>query len=376
MFAVTRISTICGTPPHFGQIVEHTEHFAERLRAFAERGETLDFERQMALFTMGGVTSTLLGSDVHTERLERVADALTTILNFADDRVVHYPFNLPLFFPTASRRAYDDANAAVVHFVDELLHNDRIADLNGIERDSLLRDLRRAHERGAARAREGVAENGELELSADSLHAQIRSLFIGGHETTAHLLTMAFYRIAKNPEILAKLMNEIDTVLKGGAPLNADAISRMNYLNAVVQETLRVDSSIFAIPREALEDIEVGGYVIRRGTLVLAHLDALHRLPKFWKDAETFDPERFTAENRDSHHECGRRHPRAASPFGIGARQCVGRFFAIQEAKIALVTWLRMGMRFAEMPECVEQEVVCTTRVKGGMPVKLRFERP
>ena len=78
-----------------------------------------------------------------------------------------------------------------------------------------------------------------------------------------------------------------------------------------------------------------GKQLFTQGTGVLAATWVLHHNEKFWPDPWKFDPERFAPQNRDSIVEM------TYIPFGEGPRNCIGRRFALMEAKMAMVEFFR-----------------------------------
>jgi len=167
------------------------------------------------------------------------------------------------------------------------------------------------------------------EFDDRSLRDQILSLFFAGHETSARSLSWIHYLLHEDPGARAKVRNEVDRVLGGRIPTNAD-LGALVYTEQVINEALRLYSPIHSISRVALTDDLLGGYHIPAGTTIYVSLYATHRLAKHWPDPERFDPERFAPENVE-------RRPRFAFiPFAAGHRNCVGASMAIVELKLAV----------------------------------------
>jgi len=108
----------------------------------------------------------------------------------------------------------------------------------------------------------------------------------------------------------------------------------MPVFDQVLSETLRLHPPFFQLSRTVQKDMTYNGTVIPRGHIVNISPGAAHRLPDLWgDDAESFDPHRFSAENREKH------RPYSWIPFGGGMHQCGGRKFAWNSLK-ATLTWL------------------------------------
>src|SRR5262249_12656500 len=122
----------------------------------------------------------------------------------------------------------------------------------------------------------------------------------------------------------------------------------------------------FLYVREAVEDVDIGGYPIRRGSWVVISPYIVHRDPRYFRDPEAFDPDRFAPGRADE-------IPRHAYlPFGAGPRICIGSALAIMEIVLVAATVLqrfRLGL-VAGQPE-VEPEMQIVLRPKGGLRMRL-----
>ncbi len=173
-------------------------------------------------------------------------------------------------------------------------------------------------------------------LDDANIRNQVITFLIAGHETTSGLLTFALYELLRNPGVLAQAYAEVDAVLPGdAAPVYAD-LARMPVLDRVLKETLRLWPTAPAFAVAPFDDVVIGGrYHLRKDRRISVVLTALHRDPQVWAHPERFDIDRFLPE-----HEA-RLPAHAYMPFGQGERACIGRQFALTEAKLALALMLR-----------------------------------
>lgn len=164
-------------------------------------------------------------------------------------------------------------------------------------------------------------------LTEQQLLNEILTILFAGHETTSTTVTWLLYALSQNPDVEKKLLREIDQVL-GQSEVTAENIQKCEYLSMCLDETLRMFSTASLLTREAAEGTQLGGYPIRKGTPIAVHTFVVHHNPRYWKDPEVFDPERFSAENKS------KIMPGSYIPFGLGPRICLGKRFALTEAKV------------------------------------------
>ncbi|MEM9808688.1 MAG: cytochrome P450, partial [Cyanobacteria bacterium P01_D01_bin.56] len=161
-----------------------------------------------------------------------------------------------------------------------------------------------------------------------SLRDELMTLLVAGHETTATALTWALYWIYSRPDIYQRLMDELNSC-DISDPLS---ITRLPYLNAVCNETLRIyPVAMLTFPRRAEQPLELMGHNIESGTLLMGCIYLIHHHPDIYKNPEEFNPDRFL-ENTYSPYEF--------IPFGNGVRRCVGAALAQMELKLVLSTIL------------------------------------
>ncbi|XP_060029338.1 cytochrome P450 3A12-like isoform X3 [Erinaceus europaeus] len=170
----------------------------------------------------------------------------------------------------------------------------------------------------------------DMEIVAQSV------IFIfGGYETTSSSLSFILYFLATHPDVQKKLQEEIDTTFPNQAAPTYDAVMQMEYLDMVVNETLRLYPIAGRLERVCKKDVEISGVLIPKGTVVMMPLFVLHKDPSLWTEPEEFHPERFSKKNKESI------NPYAYMPFGNGPRNCIGMRFALMNMKVALVRVLQ-----------------------------------
>ncbi|XP_042493223.1 cytochrome P450 CYP82D47-like [Macadamia integrifolia] len=170
------------------------------------------------------------------------------------------------------------------------------------------------------------------------IKATILSLMVAASESTSVTLTWALSLLLNNRHVLKKAQDELDNHV--GREKNVDELDIKNliYLHAIVKETLRLyPATPVGIPHQAMEDCQVDGYRVPKGTNLLVNIWKLHRDPRVWVDPHEFKPERFLTTN-DNVDVRGQQFE--FIPFGSGVRSCPGITFAMQVLQLTLARLL------------------------------------
>jgi enediyne biosynthesis protein E7 len=218
------------------------------------------------------------------------------------------------------------------------------------------------------KARDGE-ENRAFNFTDDDLMWDVHDIIFAGHETTASALGAALFQIAGSERVEAEIVAELDRVLPGGRELQFDDIAKLEYIEMVVNETLRLVPPTALIGRIAKEADVLDGYPVPAGANVLMSPYVMGRLARLWDEPEEFRPERFAKD------AVAARHPMVHTPFGAGPRVCLGARMATMEAKAALAVVLQKYTF-----ERTRDELVCdynsTVSFKSGMEMVLRRREP
>jgi cytochrome P450 len=270
------------------------------------QGEGIPLHPRMQALTLEIILRAVFGLE-SGERFDALRDRLGAVLAFGDNPFSLTPppepdslaMRMTLRIPMFAKffRDQEEADALIAEQIEERRRDET-------ERDDVLSMLLDArHEDGAP-------------MSDQELRDELMTLLVAGHETTASALAWGFERLARSPEVLARLVEEIDAG-------EDDA-----YLTATIQETRRRRPVIpNAAPRYVNEPIEVGGWSYPVGCALVPHAYLIHHDPDIYPDPYAFRPERFLDEGPGTY---------TWIPFGGGRRRCLGASFALQEMKIVL----------------------------------------
>ena len=173
-------------------------------------------------------------------------------------------------------------------------------------------------------------------LDDTNIRYQVITFLIAGHETTSGLLSFALHLLMTHPETLARAYQEVDRVLPAGAVPTYEDLPKLDVVERVLDETLRLWPTAPGFAVAPYRDEVIGGrWRIPKDRRITVLLPALHRDPKVWERPEAFDIDRFLPERFASV------PTHAYKPFGNGSRSCIGRQFAMMEAKLAMALLLQ-----------------------------------
>ena len=131
------------------------------------------------------------------------------------------------------------------------------------------------------------------QMTDAQLRDEVMTLFLAGHETTALVLSWSWYLLATHPEAEKKFHAELDEVLGGKRPEVSD-LPKLKYTDKLARESMRLYPPAYAVGREAIEECEIGGFRVPRGTQIFAFQWATQRDKRFDRP-DDFDPDRWTA---------------------------------------------------------------------------------
>ena len=127
----------------------------------------------------------------------------------------------------------------------------------------------------------------------EEMRSQVFTFLFAGHETSSVALAWTLYELARNPEIQTKAREEVLSVLGNNVNIEWSKLDELKFLGDVVKESLRLHSPVYHVVREMIEDDVIDGHLIPKGTTVAVGIQTTHILSKYWKDPDSFKPDRF-----------------------------------------------------------------------------------
>lgn len=336
--------------------------YANQIMAGWQDEAVVDVTEEMMHLTMLIVSKTLFDADAITGSAGTAESISSAMHDFQaiSNRDYQRGFSLPSWIPTADNRLRNRASAQFSQVMDQIIAERRQTAVNGQVADTgdLLSMLMLS-----------VDEDGEF-MDDKQLRDEVATLFAAGHETTSNALSWTWYLLAQHPEIEAKLHAELDNVLAGRQPTLAD-LPNLPYTLQIIKESMRLYPPAWILNgRVALEDAEIGGYTIPKGSTAFVSPYVMHHLPQYFAEPETFKPERFTPEFEKS-------LPKFAyMPFGGGARVCIGNAFAMMEAQLILATVAQKYQLELATSDPIQYKAQITLTAQNGIPMKVVEREP
>lgn len=309
----------------------------------------VDVYNQMVRFTLSLVGRSLFGHQLGDEALEQIGAAITEIQGFIVRQIVH-PYKIPWFRMTGQSAHYQRLR---------------------VNADQLVRDHIAARSPEDGKDLLGMMLNTPYKDTGETMtHEQVLveslQLMVAGNETSSVALSWTLYLLAKHPEYIGQIREEIHRVLSD-APPDIRSLHQLELTMRVVDEALRLYPSFWMFDRLARTDDVIQGFEVPAGSMLSIYIYGVHRNPEFWEDPERFDPSRFEKQNRKN------RPSYAHIPFGGGPRKCIGSNMAVIQILLVLVAIVRNYDFSLAEPGEIGIRPMFILRPEG--PIRMNFRR-
>lgn len=322
---------------------------AQRHGAEWEDGAQLDISQEMMRLTLGIVAKTLFDTDLEAETQE-IGQAVSEAVHQMDFAMLPFAPLMERLNPAIGRR-FARTRARLDETIYRMIRAHR-ADTE--DRGDLLSML--------LRAQDELGDGGGM--TDEQLRDEAMTIFLAGHETTANALTWTWYLLSQHPEVEARLHAELDSVLAGRLPAEAD-VADLPYTRRVLAESMRRYPPAWVIGRRVMADYRIGEYTLPAGAICMICQYVTHHDPRWYPEPFRFDPERWTPAAQEQ------RPKFAYYPFGSGPRVCIGEGFAWMEGILLLAT-LAQRWRLRLVPgHRVAMQPLVTLRPRYGMQMTL-----
>jgi cytochrome P450 len=340
-----------GVQEFAGIFLRDTLIMAERWEDRAARQAQVEMFDEMALITASIVLKAIFSTESDRDILA-IKECVETMIKYVGSGASN-PFQLPDWVPTKRNLKYWEARETVHNYINGVLDSRLALDESEYPNDLLSRLITAEDE-----------ETGER-MSRELLRDEALTNFFAGYETSARAMSHAWYALAQNPEVKARLHEELDRELGGELP-TLDTLKRLPYTLRIIKETLRLYPPAPMYAKDVIDDDEIDGYRIEKGSTVILVPYFTHRHPDFWDDPLRFEPNRHAPEVERA------RHSQAYHPFASGQRICLGNHFSLLETHIMLAI---LAQRFdPQLPPDYEAEFAIESllQISNGLPMVLQ----
>ncbi|XP_068664568.1 protein LUTEIN DEFICIENT 5, chloroplastic-like [Aristolochia californica] len=318
-----------------GLFGEASARLCQKLDAAASDGEDVEMESLFSRLTLDVIGKAVFNYDFDSLTNDTgIVEAVYTVLREAEDRSVSPipTWEIPIWKDISPRQK---KVSAALKLINDIL-DDLIAICKRmVEEEELQFSEEYMNDQDPSILHFLVASGDDV--SSKQLRDDLMTMLIAGHETSAAVLTWTFYLLTKEPRVLSKLQDEVDSVLGDRFP-TIDDMKNLKYTARVINESLRLHPQPPVLIRRSLEDDILGEYPIKRGEDIFISVWNLHRSPTHWIEADKFNPERWPLDGPNPN-ETNQNF--SYLPFGGGPRKCVGDMFATFETVVTLAMLVR-----------------------------------
>lgn len=310
-----------------------------RWDTLADNGEEVDLYRELSILTMAVVQRSMFSSSVSDGDVPDLIDLFRVQTTYMGGLML--TFWAPSWVPVPGARAGSQAVASIRRRIERTI-SDRRANPN--DATDILNTLL------------------EVPMEHENLVDQLMGLWFGGFDTTASALAWTVAMLAQNPNTMEALREEADAYTG-----NYDSFAELNqlpYSKAAFDEAQRIQGALL-LTRQALEEDEIGGYHIPKGSQVGVSAYTINRHPALWDHPDRYDPMRWLDERKDNQHRF------QFVQFGGGPRHCIGVGMAYMEAQFVLT---KIAKRFHLQPRpgwTPRHDFHLSVGLKGGLPGRI-----
>ena len=306
-------------------------------------GQWLDLEHELGTVVMDALMRSMFSTTLVPETLHRYVQAARDLGRYTIGRAVMS--TLPAFLPRPLRGRGETAQRMIFGELDRIVAERKA---QGPKQVPDLLDTFMA-----------MAFDGSAAMRYRRLRTELSSMVFAGFETTAESVAWTLALLQTNPAALARAYDEVDAL--GGGLVRYEDLDRLPYLRACLDEGLRLQAPPGML-RTAVEDDDVGGYLIPKDSHVLVCPYGLHQDPRFWTEPQRFDPDRFMT---------GTVNRNAFIPFNTGPRKCLGYRLAYIDGIMTLATILARYTLQTRPGWTPKPKMRISTGLAGGLPVRL-----
>nr|AHW57334.1 CYP4M39 [Chilo suppressalis] len=339
--------------------------------------QEIDIVPLISEFTLNSICETSMGTKLSDETSSAALSYKNAIYELGKkfvDRFTKVHYNIDFIFALSSIGRQQKRYLEIVHDFTKRVIKDRkeYIETFGIDIDEMNvsdEDIFFKSKRKTAMLDLLISAQNKGLIDDNGVQEEVDTFMFEGHDTTAAALAFCLMSIANDKGIQERLFSELDGIFGDSSqPATMDDLSRMQYLECCIKESLRLYPPVHLMGRTLGETVTLSDYVVEKGTYILILIYDMHRREDLFKDALKYNPDRFLPENSIG------RHPFSFIPFSAGPRNCIGQKFAMLEMKSSLSAILRR-YRLEPVTGHGDIEITADVVLRTSHPILVKFVR-
>ncbi|MBV8634666.1 MAG: cytochrome P450 [Burkholderiaceae bacterium] len=358
-----RRMVMAGFAPHaikayFPQLVKVALRLRQRWSKAAQEGRAVELDDELKRYTVDIIAGLAFGTEVNTiDGGEDVIQRQMDVILPAVARRSIAPFPYWRYFKLPQDRKLDRSMKFMQDAIEHLIKEARAR----IDADPSLKE----RPQNLLEAMIAAADLGGSGVDDVAVGGNVATMLLAGEDTTANTIAWVLYLLTRHPASLARVREEVARVAPAPEEFSVEQMDGLDYLDACIQEAMRLKPVAPFLPLEALRETVVGDVHVPKGGFVWCVLRHDSVAEEYYPNALGFEPERWLRE--------GEADKRIPLPFGAGARTCPGRYLALLEIKIAVAMTLASFDIAVDTPDGQEaRELMGFVMSPIGLSMQLR----
>lgn len=322
----------------------------------------------ISLCALDSICETSMGVRVEAQRNSHsdYVQAITSMCDILVARVFNPLYHLDVLFHLSSVGRLHDRNLLTLHAMTSKVIKERREQILQATAAATPEDCDAVGRRKHVPFLELLIQSQDGAMSDDGVRQEVDTIMFAGYDTTSSALSFICWVLASHQHAQEKLVEELRQIFGDSerSPTLHD-LQKMNYLERVIKETLRLYPVVPIFGRKISEDISLGTYTLPAGANIFIIPYNIHRNPEYFPDPEKFDPDRFSSENILN------RHPYCYIPFAAGSRNCLGQKYAMLLLKSSVSILLR---RYKLLPGTTPIDLATEVVLKSLSGINIKLE--
>ena len=350
---------------YFPAILKSTERLFNKWNGLAKNEASFDVQKDLMRFTVDVTTSLAFGYEMNT--IEKGEDVIQNHLEKIFPVIfqrINAPIPLWKFYKSKKDKEFDAALIEINKLIDEFI-------TKGKEKLAVNPSLKEQ----PSNLLEAILVAAEEDKKIDNIaiRGNLLTILMAGEDTTAHTVAWMIYYLSKYPVYQEMIRREALEFLDGHVISDYNALSKLKFLEAFTNETMRMKPVAPLLLFEPLEDIDIKGYQFNKGRRLLIESRYATMLDENFTNANEFKPERWLKESRCPYSE---HNLKAFIPFGSGARFCPGKNLAMLEIKMIIAMLVSNFKVELATPQKEIEEVMAFTMMASAFDITLHKTAP